>query len=162
MVKSGLIFGVVALVFILGFAVFVTPFCAPCLGLVLGIAAGYMAGVFDKPANSGESLKKGGYAGAIAGSIGFLGGLMGGVINGLLLNPSNVSSFSRVLGLPNVSISQQQIWISQFGFVLCIGGFDILWMALLGVAGGALWYQISGKKHVGMSPPPQEPAQPGI
>ena len=162
MVKSGLIFGAVSLVFILGFAVLVAPFCAPCLGLVLGLAAGYMAGVFDKPANSGESIKRGGYAGAIAGAIGFLGGLVGGVINGLLLNPSNVASFSRVFGLSNLGISQAQIWVSQLGFAVCIGLFDILWMALLGVAGGALWYQVSGKNQAGSSLPPQQPVPPGM
>ncbi len=162
MVKSGLIFGAISLVFILGTAIIIAPFCAPCLGLVLGLAAGYMAGVFDKPGTSGASLQKGGFAGAIAGGIGFIGGLVAAVINGLLLNPSNVESFSQVLGLPNLGVSQAQIWASQLGFGVCIGLFDIFWMAILGVAGGALWYQIRGKNQATTILPPQQPVQPGM
>jgi hypothetical protein len=160
MLKSGLIFGVISLVVILGSAIFIAPFCAPCLGLVIGLAAGYMAGVFDKPVNSAGSISKGGYAGAIAGAIGFVGGLIGGVINGLLLNPSNVASFSGIFGLSNLNVSQAQIWASQLGFAVCIGLFDILWMALLGVAGGALWYQLSGKNQAGANLPPQPTVPP--
>ncbi len=158
MLKSGLIFGAISLIFILGTAIVIAPFCAPCLGLVLGLAAGYMAGVFDKPVNSGESIQKGGFAGAIAGAIGFVGGLGAAVINGLLLNPANVASYSKLLGLPNLGVSQAQIWASQLGFGVCIGLFDILWMAILGVAGGALWYQIRGKNHATTILPPQQPA----
>jgi hypothetical protein len=160
MVKSGLIFGAISLLIILGFAVFVAPFCAPCLGLILGVAAGYMAGVFDKPADSGQSIRKGGYAGAIAGALGFVGGLVGSVINGFLLNPANVASFSRIFGISNLGVSQAQIWASQLGFAVCIGLFDVLWMALLGVAGGALWYQLVGKNQTTTILPPQQPVPP--
>ena len=160
MVKSGLIIGVISLVLILGSAVFIAPFCAPCLGLFLGLAAGYMAGVFDKPINSGDSSKKGGYAGLIAGAIGFVGGLIGSVINGALLNPANVASFTRLFGVSNINVSQAQIWASQLGLGVCLGLFDILWMALLGIAGGALWYQISGKNQTSTILPPQQPIPP--
>jgi hypothetical protein len=160
MVKSGLIFGAISLLFILGTAVFVAPFCAPCLGLILGLAAGYMAGVFDKPSNSGESVRKGGYAGAIAGALGFVGGLVGSVINGLLLTPTNVASFSKIFGISNLGVSQAQIWASQLGFAVCIGLFDVMWMGLLGVAGGALWYQFVGKNQTTTILPPQQPVPP--
>jgi hypothetical protein len=161
MVKSGLIFGVISLVFILGTAVFIEPVCAPCLGLIIGLAAGYTAGVFDKPTDSGESTKRGGYAGAIAGALGLIGGLIGSVINGMLLNPGNVASFMNTIGINNFVINQAQIWASELGFAICIGLFDILWMALLGVAGGALWYQMKGKNQASMTLPPQQPVPPG-
>ena len=160
MVKSGLIFGGIAFLFILGGAVFVAPFCAPCLGLVFGILAGYVACVFDRPADSAESVKKGGYAGAIAGGIALIASLLGSVINGMLLNPANVASYSRLFGIQNLGVTQAQIWISQLGFAVCIGLFDILWMALLGVAGGALWYQITGKNQATTILPPQQPLPP--
>jgi hypothetical protein len=160
MVKSGLIFGAILFVLVLGFAVFITPFCAPCLGLIFGIAAGYVAGVFDKPINSGESVKKGGIAGAIAGALGFVGGFIGGVINGAVLNPSSVEAFTKVFGINNFNISQAQIWTYQLVFAVCIGLFNIVWMAILGFAGGALWYQISGKNRMGTVLHPQEPIPP--
>jgi hypothetical protein len=160
MVKSGLIIGAISLLFILGISVAIAPFCAPCIGILFGLAAGYMAGVFDKPVSSGESVRRGGSAGAIAGAIGFLGGILGGVLNSLLLNPANVASFTRLLGIYNMNISEAQIWLSQMGFAFCIGLFDIAWMALLGVAGGALWYQISGKNQGQSVLPPQQPLTP--
>ncbi len=160
MVKSGLIFGAISLLFTLGLAVFISPACAPCLGLILGLAAGYMAGVFDKPADSGESIKKGGYAGAIAGALGLLGGFIASVINGLILTPTNLSSFMKIFGINNFLISKGQIWASEIGFAVCIGLFDVLWMALLGVAGGALWYQFVGKNQTSTILPPQQPVPP--
>ncbi len=160
MVKSGLIFGVISVVFILGLAVFIEPVCAPCLGLILGLSAGYMAGVFDKPTNSGESTKKGGYTGAIVGAFGFVGGFIGSVINGMILNPGNIASFMSRIGINNFVISQAQIWASELGFAVCIGLFDILWMALLGVAGGALWYQLQGKTHATTTLPPKQSVPP--
>jgi hypothetical protein len=159
MVKSGLILGAISFLFILGFGVFIAPFCAPCLGLFFGLAAGYLAGVFDKPTDSSESIRKGGYAGAIAGGLGFVGGLIASVVNGVLLNPANVESFSRLFGISNLGVSQAQIWASQLGFAVCIGLFDVLWMALLGVAGGALWFQLVGKNQTTILPP-QQPVPP--
>jgi hypothetical protein len=162
MVKSGLIVGVISLFVILGFSVVLTQYCAPCVVILFGLAAGYLAGVFDKPISSGESLKKGGFAGAIAGAIGLLGGLIGGVVNSLLLNPGNMSSFYQMLGISGFNINQTQIWLSQMGFAFCVGLFDIAWMALLGIAGGAVWFQISGKNRVPTVLPPQEPLPPSV
>ena len=162
MVKSGLIFGAISFVLVLGFAVIITPFCAPCLGLFIGLAAGYFAGVFDKPINSGESVRKGGIAGGIAGALGFIGGFVGGLINGAMLNPYSVESFTKVFGINNFNITQAQIWTYQLGFAVCIGLFNIVWMAILGIAGGALWSQIGRKNRIGTVMPPQEPIPPSI
>jgi len=162
MLKSGLIIGAVSFIIVLGFAVVVTPLCVPCIGIFLGLAAGYFAGVFDKPGNSNDSIKKGAGAGAIAGAIGFLGGLVGAVINGVLVNPANSEALLRNFGISGLTINQAQIWASQFGAAFCLGLFDILWMAILGLAGGALWYQISGKYPSTTTLPPQEPLPPSI
>jgi hypothetical protein len=162
MVKSGFLFGILSLMFILGFSILIAPFCAPCIGLILGLAAGYVAGVFDKPVDSNSSIKRGAGAGAIAAAIGLVGGYIGAIINGSLLNPSNVSSFTRLLGISNVYVSKAQIWATQLGFATCIGLFDIAWMALLGLAGGALWFQISGKNQSTAVLPPQQPLPPSI
>jgi hypothetical protein len=162
MVKSGLILGAISFVLVLGFAVLITPFCAPCLGLVLGLAAGYYAGVIDKPSNSGESIRKGGIAGVIAGALGFVGGFIGAVINGSVLNPSSVEAFTKVFGISNYTISQGEIWIYQLVLALCVGLFNVVWMGILGIAGGAIWYQISGKNQIGTVLPPQVPIPPSF
>lgn len=160
MVKSGLIFGAITFVLVLGSAVLITPFCAPCLGLIFGLAAGYFACVYDKPISSGESVRKGAVAGAIAGGMGFLGGMIGGVINGALLNPSRLEAIYKTLGLPSVNIDQTAIWTLQLVGAVCIGLFNVGWMAILGVAGGILWYQVRGKNQTVTILPPQEPIPP--
>ncbi len=160
MVKSGLLIGAVSFILILAAATVVTPFCAPCQGIVLGLVAGYLAGVFDKPLDSGESIRKGAIAGAIAGAIGLVGGFVGAVINGALMNPANVASMMRIFGFSNFNIGQAEIWASQLGFAFCVGIFDILWMAVLGLAGGAIWYQVSGKNQSSTVLPPQQPIPP--
>ncbi len=160
MVKSGVIFGVVALVLVLGFSVLLTPFCAPCIGLFLGLGAGYVAGVFDKPINSTESIKKGAIAGAITGGIGFVGGLVAAIINASIMTPAMIQSFSRIFGLTNYSVNQSQIWTYQLIYAILVGVFDIVLMGILGVTGGALWYQIIGKNQPTTIIPPQEPIPP--
>jgi len=157
MVKSGLIIGAVSFLLVLGSASIISPICAPCIGLFLGLVAGYLAGVFDKPVSNREAIRKGGIAGAIAGGLGFIGGLIGGVINGALLNPSSIGELYKMFGLPNPSIGQAEIWVMQLGGAFCIGLFNIAWMAIMGIAGGALWFQITGKNRIGTMMPPQEP-----
>lgn len=157
MVKSGLLFGAISFILVLGSAVLVTPFCAPCLGLILGLAAGYLACVYDKPATSSEGVKKGAIAGAVAGSLGFLGGMIAGVINGALVNPSNLEAIYKTLGMPVVNIDKTTIWTMQLVGAACIGLFNIGWMVILGVAGGALWYQMRGRNQAGTILPPQAP-----
>ncbi|OGO61375.1 MAG: hypothetical protein A2032_00400 [Chloroflexi bacterium RBG_19FT_COMBO_49_13] len=162
MIKSGLIIGAVSFLVILGGSTLISPLCAPCMGLLLGLVAGYFAGIFEKPSSPGEAVKKGGIAGAIAGSFGLVGGMIAGVINGLLLTPSSMEALFRNLGINNVNIDQTMIWMGQIFGGFCIGLFNIAWMAILGVAGGALWYQLVGKNRVDTLVPPHEPAAPGF
>lgn len=159
MVKSGLIFGVVAFVLIL-LVTLLSPFCGICLGLVIGIAAGYVAGVFGKPVSSSESVKMGAIAGVIAGAIGLVGQLIGGVLNSMVVNPAALEQFYKTFGLPNISLTQSQITTSQLLAAGCVGLFNILWMAVFGLAGGALWYQIRGKNQPMTVLPPQNPVTP--
>jgi hypothetical protein len=162
MVKSGLIFGAATFILVLGSAIVITPFCAPCLGLILGLLSGYVACVFDKPTNSGESIQKGGIAGAIAAGIGFVGGLLGGVINGVIITPAMIQSFTRSFFLTTLNLSQTQILTYQLVFAILVGAFDVAWMAFLGVTGGALWFQVVGKKKPETIQPPEQPVSPSI
>ena len=161
MLKSGLIIGAISFVLVLG-STLIHPFCAVCVGLFLGLAAGYFAGVFDKPISSGESIKKGAIAGAIAAALGLAGGIVGAVINALVVDPATVQSIFNYLGIPNYSISRTDIWTYQIIFGVCVGLFNIVWMAILGVAGGAIWYQIRGKNQPLTVMPPQERIPPSI
>ncbi len=159
MVRSGLIFGAIAFVVVIGLSL-ISPLCAPCLGLVLGLAAGYVAGNFDKPATSQDSLRIGAIAGVIAGGISLVGGLIGGAINGTVANAANIEQFYRSLGITNLTINQSQLLAYQLVGAVCIGLLNIIWMGLLGLAGGALWYQNVGKKRSVTILPPQGPIPP--
>lgn len=161
MVKSGMIFGVLAFVLILGVTL-ISPFCGICLGLVIGLAAGYVAGVFGKPASSSEAVKMGAIAGAIAGALGLVGQIIGGVLISAVVNPATLEQFYKTFGLPNVSLTQTQITTSQLLAAGCIGAFNILWMAIFGLAGGALWYQLRGKNQTVTVLPPQQPIPPSF
>jgi hypothetical protein len=146
MTKSGLIFGAAAFVLILGSAIILTPLCAPCLGLIFGIAAGYVACVFDKPTNSSDCIRKGGIAAAITAGVGFFGSLIGGAINGVIVTPATVESIARSLYITNFNLTQAQILAYQLILGVLVGVFDVVWMGVLGIAGGTLWYQAVGKK----------------
>jgi hypothetical protein len=159
MVKSGVIFGIVALVLIL-LVTLISPFCGVCLGLFIGLAAGYVAGVFGKPGSASEGVKMGAVAGAIAGAIGLVGQFIGGVLNSMVVNPTTLEQFYKTFGLPNISLTQTQITTSQILAAGCIGLFNILWMAAFGLAGGALWYQVRGKNQAATILPPQPPVPP--
>ncbi len=159
MVKSGLIFGVVALVLILGVTL-ISPFCGVCIGLVIGLAAGYVAGVFGKPVSSRDSIRIGAIAGAIAGALGLVGEFIGGIINSTVVNAATLEQFYKTFGLPNVGLTQTQITSSQILGATCIGLFNVLWMAIFGLAGCALWYQVRGKKQQVTVLPPQPPIPP--
>jgi hypothetical protein len=156
MMKSGFIFGAVTFIIFLGLAITLTPFCAPCLGLILGIVAGYTACIYDKPASSSESIQKGAIAAAIAAGIGFFGSLIGGAINGATVTPAMIESIARSFYVTNLSLTQMQILTYQLIFGVLIGAFDMVWMAVLGIAGGALWFQVVGKKRSPTSLPTHE------
>jgi len=162
MLKSGLIFGIIAFVLVLGSATIISPLCAPCLGVILGLFAGYVAGEYDRPANVNECIRKGAISGVIAGGLGFLGGMIGSLINSAVLNPSNLNSIYQTLGLPNPNYNQATIWAYQLVGGLSIGLFNIVWMAVLGLAGGALWFQVIGKNRTGTMLPPQAPIPPAV
>lgn len=147
MVKSGIIIGAVGFVVVLISSVLISPICAPCWGLILGLGAGYLAGVFDKPQNNNDTIKKGAIAGAIAAALVIVGALIGGVINSSILDPADMANIYENFGLPDVSLDQTTIWLGQLGSALCCGLLNVVLMAGLGTAGGALWWQFKGKKQ---------------
>jgi hypothetical protein len=129
---------------------------------IFGLLTGYVAGVFDKPNDAPRSLKIGGIAGLISGCLGLSGSLIGGAINGATVNAATVEQFYRTLGINNVSLSQSQLLTYQLLGAACIGIFDVVLMALLGLAGGAVWYQLMGKNRPATIIFPQEPLPPAF
>lgn len=144
MVKSGVIIGAVGFFLVLG-TTLIFVFCAPCWGLLMGLAAGYLAGVFDKPIDNNDTIKKGAIAGAIAAAICLLGGVIGGLINAVAFDPVQMQEFYDMFDMETPT--QSMVWMVQLGGSICIGVLDIALMAGLGAAGGALWWQTTGKNH---------------
>jgi len=154
MVKSGLIIGAVSFFLVLGSTFILSPLCAPCVAIFLGLAAGYLAGVFDKPALSGDSAKKGAIAALIASAFALLGGMLGGVGNAFVLgNMGYGEQFNQALGF--VPVGPNGYWIGQLTVACCAGLFNLALMAGLGAAGGAIWFSLVGKKQAEIYPPYQ-------
>jgi hypothetical protein len=146
MLKSGLIIGIAVMV--LGaLSALITPLCIPCLAIFLGMAAGYLAGVFDKPVMNSEAVKKGALSGLIASVGAIIGQIIGSIINASLMGPEAAAEMMEQLGI-DVGANYETIYqLSQVGGTICFSIMDILFMALLGMLGGVLWWQISGKKQ---------------
>lgn len=160
MLKSGLIFGAVALVLVGITGAINFQLCAPCLALFMGAGAGYVAGMLDKPAGgTGASAKVGAAAGAIGGVGALFGHLGGGLVGALRIGPeramSQAAELARTLGLsvPLTDVDPVSYYGSTLGFSCCFGLFEIALMAGLGALGGLLWYQMTGKNMAGGTPP---------
>jgi len=147
MLKSGLIFGLIALLFGIGLSL-LSPLCVPCLTIFLGLAAGYVANVFDKPAQ-GAAVKNGALAGLIGGAGAMIGQAIGGGLNILIAGPEQTAEIMRQFGMPTGGDQfAAGYWVGRIGSVCCTGVFDIILMAGLGALGGLLWWQFSGKNTV--------------
>lgn len=145
MVKSGLILGAVGLLFGIG-AALLTPLCVPCLAIFLGIAAGYLAGVFDKPNENGKAVKKGALSGLIASAGVILGQIIGAVINNSVVGAEGAAEILEQFGY-NYGAEYENIYaISQVLGTVCFSFLDIVFMVLLGMLGGFLWWKFTGSK----------------
>lgn len=146
MVKAGLITGAVMLVLALGSAL-ISPFCTPCVALFVGLGAGFLAALFDKPFVQSDAFKKGAVAGAIAGGLGMVGQFIAGIINASTVDPEMLNSL-----FGSNMVNDQTLWLAQLGGAFCVGLFNVLLMAGLGVGGAAIWFAINNKNQV--TPPP--------
>jgi hypothetical protein len=113
----------------------------------LGLTAGFLGGVFDKPSSSADSVKKGAIAGVIGAAFGMVASLIGGIINGAAVNPENLQALYEMLNLSIGTVDKTTIWLSQLGIACCVGLLNLALMGGLGAAGGAIWWQMRGKKQ---------------
>jgi hypothetical protein len=149
MKKSGLITGLVALLFSFGAAVGISPICVPCLALIFGLLAGYLAGTFDKPVDQSRSIKAGTLAGLLGGIGIFLGQTLGAVLNAVLVGPEGVARMLSQMGLFAGGPAQiaEFYWIGMVLSTACLVVFDVALMSGFGALGGLLWWKLSGDKQ---------------
>lgn len=146
MVKSGLILGVVALIFTT-LATLISPICTPCLAVLIGLFAGYLGGILEKPYSEGNSAKIGATAGVISGVGAIIGQIIGALINANIVGPEGVMNMLGQLNIPASSDVMNYYTPIVYGSAFCIGVFNLIMMAGLGALGGLLWFQINGRKN---------------
>jgi hypothetical protein len=157
MLKSGIIFGLIGFVLVLGVSVLISPFCSICFTVLLGLGAGYVAGVFERPLDSGEAWKRGAGAGALAGGLVILGQLIAGGVNAnFMANDPNAQIVNELLGLPPADPAM--LWLGAVFAACCFGLVNVGILAGLGAAGGALWGNMNTTN--GGGPGPAEPIPP--
>lgn len=143
MLKSGLIIGAIAFFVILGLYM-LSPICTPFGAILLGLLAGYLACVFSKPPAADARMKQGALAGLIAGVGAFLGSTVGGIISGVLMTSSyGQQMFTQVCSQYGYVMDPTSVWTGQAFWVCCLIPFNVLLMAVLGLAGAAIWHKMN-------------------
>lgn len=148
MLKSSLIFGIVA--FILGAGItLLSPLCVPCVAIFLGLGAGAVAGAFEKPRSTSASAKIGALSGVFSGIGAILGQMIGSGFNAMIVGPEAAQQFMQQFGmtLPTSGNFDAAYYFGVFGSACCIGLLDLMIIAGLGAVGGLLWWQITGQKQ---------------
>lgn len=148
MKKSGLIAGVVALLFSFGASI-ISPICVPCLTLAIGLLAGYLAGMFDMPVDQNHAIKAGTLAGLLGGIGTLLGQILGAVFNAVMVGPEGTARMLAQMGFFAGSPSQiaEFYWTVITVSTACLVVFDAALMSGFGALGGLLWWKISGNKR---------------
>jgi hypothetical protein len=155
MLRAGLIIAGVMLVLGAGVSL-LSGFCVPCLALFAGLGAGYLGSLFEKPGDNSTAMKRGAGAGAIGGVGALLGQVIGAGLNALIVGPQAAADVMRSLGVDAGDVASNPA--AYYGGAIlggcCLGLFNIALMAGLGVLGGILWWQLTGKNQGGMSSAP--------
>lgn len=145
MVRSGLILGVVALIFSAS-ATLINPMCTPCLAIFMGAFAGYLAGIQEKPRDEGKAARIGAGAGAIGGAGALLGQITGAAINAAMVGPEGTADILRQFNIPTSTDVTLPYWAGIATSTMCFGILNVLLMAGLGALGGYAWLQMNGRK----------------
>lgn len=151
MIRSGVIFGIVAFVMTLLTGNLV---CGTCFLLLIGLGAGFVANRADRPLENQGSLLAGAGAGALAGAFMLPAQLLRAIWaadRGVMPGGAALYEFLEV-SPPDAAV----IWVSQIAAACCLGLFNLALLAGAGAAGGALWFQRRG------GAPPDEPIPPAL
>jgi hypothetical protein len=155
MKKSGLIAGVVALLFSLGAAIGISPICVPCLAVVLGVLTGYLTGVFEQSGDQNGIIKAGALAGLLGGIGMLFGQILGAVFNAVMIGPEGIARMLSQMGFFVGGPAQiaEYYWPVIAISTACLAVFDVLLMSGFGALGGLLWWKMNGSKRYPNSAP---------
>ena len=149
MKKSGLIAGIVALLFSFGAAISISPICVPCLAVVLGLLAGYLTGVFEQPGDQNQPIKAGALAGLLGGIGMLFGQILGAVFNAVMIGPEGIARMLSRMGFfvgGPAQIAEYYWTVITIG-TACLVVFDAVLMSGFGALGGLLWWNMNGYKR---------------
>jgi len=154
MIKSGIIVGAIAFVYLLVTSV-AMGLCTPVEAIILGLLAGVLAVYFDKPQIANKAAISGGIAGLIAGILGVIGNVVGTLIKTyVLFTPETVNSLAgQITGMGSSSFDSSISTLGTFVSLGCCVILDLVLMVGLGALGGYLWYQYKGRNA---APPPSQ------
>ena len=151
MIRSGVIFGLIACVLTLLTGNLI---CGICFLLLIGLAAGYTASRADRPLDNQGSLRAGAGAGALAGAIMLPAQLIRSLWEANRGYLPGGAALYESLGVS--APDQAVIWLAQIAVACCLGAFNLALLAGAGAAGGALWFQRRGGAA------PDEPIPPAL
>jgi hypothetical protein len=150
MVKSNLIVGVAAFLFMLigGLVSAVCCVASPVLAVALGLAAGFLCAHFEKPVDAEKAALRGAISGAVTGAVALVAQFIGLMAAQLALG-SNVACLPGMCAENGVAVTQTSVTLFAV-FNSCFYGLLVLAiMAGFGAAGGGLWMKTLGKPKAG-------------
>jgi hypothetical protein len=153
MIKSGIIVGIIAFVYL-----FVTSIamglCTPFFAILLGLLAGVLAVFFDKSQVANKAAISGGVAGVISGILGVIGNVIGNLIKTyVILTPETINSVATQLtGSQSSALDSTISSITSFATLGCCVIVDLVLMVGLGALGGYLWFAYQ-RKNAAPRPP---------
>jgi hypothetical protein len=154
MIKSGIIVGAIAFVYLLVTSI-AMGLCTPVEAIILGLFAGALAVFFDKPQLANKAALSGGVAGLIAGILGIIGNVVGTLVKTyVIFTPETVNSLAgQITGMGSSSFDSTSSTLGTFVSLGCCVILDLVLMVGLGALGGYFWYQYKGKN---VAPPPPQ------
>ncbi|MGD0175098.1 MAG: hypothetical protein ABSC61_11850 [Anaerolineales bacterium] len=154
MIKSGIIVGAIAFVYLLvtGIAM---GLCTPVEAIILGLLAGALAVFFDKSQLANKAALSGGVAGLIAGILGIIGNVIGTLVKTyVIFTPETVNSLAgQITGMGSAAFDSTSSTLGTFVSLGCCAILNLVLMVGLGALGGYLWYLYKGKNA---APPPSQ------
>jgi hypothetical protein len=150
MVKSNLIVGVAAFLFML-FGGLVSAVCCvagPVLAVAFGLAAGFLCAYFEKPVDAEKAIVRGAISGTITGAVALVAHFIGLMVAQLAMG-SNVACLPGMCAENGVAVNPASVTLFAV-FNSCFYGLLVLAiMSGFGAVGGGLWTKTLGKPKAG-------------
>ncbi len=146
MIKSGIIVGAIAFVYIFVTSIAMTA-CAPFEAVGFGIAAGVLAAIIDKPQLANKAAVSGAIAGMITAVIAGIGNTIGFLIRTyVIFTPDTAMSLTnQMFGMQSAASDAALAQVSTVFTLCCCVIIDAIVIVGLGALGGYLWFQYKGR-----------------